>query len=72
MTCVPKAWYRTHLKRLVIIIAIVVSISIISASLLIRKYGTIEVIVPVIIGAIVAIAINIMYWRRKSHLSNRQ
>jgi len=57
----PKVWYRTHLKRLVIIIAIVVSISAISSSALIQKYGTTLVIVPIIIGAIVAIAINIVY-----------
>ena len=57
----PKVWYRTHLKTLVIIIPIVVSVFTISVSLLMRKYATIEVIVPVIIGALVAIAVNITY-----------
>ena len=61
----PKVWYRTHLRRLVIIIAIVVSISAISSSALIRRYGTTLVIVPIIIGATIAIAINIVYWRGK-------
>jgi|GEM_PF-3100132 len=67
----PEVWYRTHLKRLIIIIAIVVSIAAISSSALQQKYETIEVTVPVIIGAMVAIVINMLYWRRKSLLSSR-
>lgn len=64
-------WYRTRLKRLVIIIAIVVSISAVSSSALIQKYGTTLVIVPIIIGATVAIAINLVYWRQKWDLNTR-
>ena len=56
------------LKRLTIIITIVVSIAVISASALTQKYGTILVTVPIIILAIIAIMINIGYWLRKSHL----
>lgn len=67
----PEVWYRTHIKRLIIIIAIVVSIAAISSSALQQKYGTIEVTVPVIIGAMVAIVSNMLYWRRKSLLSSR-
>ncbi|OIP76730.1 MAG: hypothetical protein AUK09_01180 [Parcubacteria group bacterium CG2_30_36_38] len=58
--------------KLIIISAIVISISVIAASSLTQKYGTILVTVSIIIGAIVAMAINIAYWLRKSHLSNRQ
>jgi len=58
-------------KRLVIIVAIVVAISIICAYALIQKFGTL-IIVPITIGAIMAIVVNIAYWRRKYHLSNRQ
>ncbi len=56
------------LKRLTIIITIVVSIAVISASALTQKYGTILVTVPIIILAIIAIMINIGYWLRKCQL----
>lgn len=44
-------------ERLIIISAVVISIAVISSSLLTQKHGTILVVVPIIIGAVVAMAI---------------
>jgi putative copper export protein len=59
----------SFVKRLVIIVAVVVSIEAIAEFALIQQYGTILVVVPIIIVTILAIAINIAYWSRKSHIS---
>jgi hypothetical protein len=53
------------ITRLVIVVAIVVFISEIVSFALIQKYGTILVIVPIIIVEVAAIGINIAYWLRK-------
>jgi hypothetical protein len=54
--------------RLLIVAAVTVSISVVTAILLIQKYGTTWNIIPVMIFAIIvpatlAIAINYLYWR---------
>jgi hypothetical protein len=54
--------------RFLIVAAVTVSISVVTAILLIQKYGTTWNIVPVMIFAIIvpatlAVAINYLYWR---------
>ena len=54
--------------RLLIVAAVTVSISVVTAILLIQKFGTTWNVVPVMVFAIVvpatlAIAINYLYWR---------
>jgi len=54
--------------RLLIVAAVTVSISVVTAILLIQKYGTTWNIIPVMIFAIIVpatlgIAINYLYWR---------
>jgi nicotinamide riboside transporter PnuC len=60
--------------RLLIVTAVTVSISVVTAILLIQKYGTTWNVVPVVVFAIIvpatlAIAINYLYWhpRYKVH-----
>ncbi len=59
-------------KRLVIIIAIVVSIAAISSSALIQKFGPTPSTIVIIVSTIIvpAIVINIMYWLRKYRIAN--
>ena len=56
--------FMSLITRLFIVVAIVVSISEIVSFALIQKYGTILVIIPIIIVEVVAIGINITYKRK--------
>jgi hypothetical protein len=48
-------------SRLLIVVAVVASISVMAAILLMEKHRTIWVVAPVTIGAIIAIAASIVY-----------
>jgi hypothetical protein len=63
-----KGHMISFVTRLLIVAAITVSISVVTAILIIRKFGATWNVVPVMVFAIIvpatlAIAINYLYWR---------
>ena len=63
-----KGHMMSLVTRLLIVAAVTVSISVVTAILLIQKYGATWKVVPVMVFAIIvpatlAIAINYLYWR---------
>ena len=51
--------------RLVIVYAVAISIVAVASALLMQKFGTILVVVPIIIISIISMAAQIAYWFRK-------
>jgi nicotinamide riboside transporter PnuC len=69
-----KGHTMSLVSRLLIVAAVTVSISVVTAILLIQKYGAMWNVVPVMVFAIIvpatlAMAINYLYWRPRYRMS---